>query len=62
MKEFARPIFEDTNHSLAKQVLNIAIIEGNSGNFKNFSNFELIIELTEAFTLANARKYFVTLA
>ena len=62
MKEFARAIFEDTKHSLAKQVLNIAIIEGNSLYFSKISNFELTIELTEAFTLANAREYFDSLA
>ena len=62
MKRFARPIFEDTKHGLAKQVLNIAICEGNAGYFKDNSNFELTIELTEAFTLANAREYFDTLA
>ena len=66
LKEFARPIFEDTSHSLAKQVLNIAVIEkGDSryssiysnveGYFSKYSNFELTIELTGYFTLANAR-------
>ena len=33
MNSFARPIFEDTKHGLAKQVLNIAIIEGNDNYF-----------------------------
>ena len=61
MKKFARPIFEDTKHSLAKQVLNIAIFEENC-DFHNFSNFELNINVTEAFTLANATKYFYSLA
>ena len=76
MKEFARPIFEDNNHSLAKQVLNIAIIEGcvpgeykwrRKGDelfyyFSQNSNFELTIKLTDAFTFANAREYFDSLA
>ena len=55
MKEFARPIFKDTNHSLAKQVLNIAVIEGYSCYFEEYSDFELTIELKSTFTLANAR-------
>ena len=76
MKEFARPIFEDKNHSLAKQVLNIAIIEGcvpgeckweGKGDepfyyFSKTSDFELTIKLTDAFTLTNARQYFDSLA
>ena len=65
MKEFARPIFEDTNHSLAKQILNIAILEKEIGGDEYLCfcpNFELTIYLTEAFTLENARDYFESLA
>ena len=65
MKEFARPIFEDTNHSLAKQILNIAILENeiDGDDYLCFRpNFELTIILTEAFTLENARDYFESLA
>ena len=62
-KEFFRTIFEDTKHSLAKQVLKIAIIEGRPEYFINAAHdFELTIELTKAFTLANAREYFYSLA
>ena len=52
MKIFARTIFEDAKHGLSKQVLNIAICEGNGSAdyFKFRSNFELTIELTKAFT------------
>ena len=68
MKKFVRPIFEDTQHGLAKQVLNIAICEMQGGKgddaFFNFKacGFELTIELTETFTLTNAQEYFDSLA
>ena len=63
MKKFARLIFEDTKQGLAKQVLNIAVCENGAGDsyFKNQSNFELTIELTDNLTLANARAYFYSL-
>ena len=61
MKIFAKPIFQDTKHGLAKQVLNIAITEGMTGYFMHCSNFELTIELTKAFTETNAREYFAPL-
>ena len=61
-KMFARPIFADTTHGLAKQVLNIAICEGYNRYFTRYSNFELTIELREEFTLANAQEYFDFLA
>ena len=62
MKKFARPIFEDTKHGLGKQVLNIVILEKGANFYASHSNFELTIDLTEAFTLANARDYFDSLA
>ena len=62
MKKFARPIFEDTKHGFAKQVLNIVILEKGACFSRLDSNFELTIKLTEAFTLANAREYFDSLA
>ena len=64
MKKFARPVFEDAQFGLANQVLNIAICENQgrkykaSNYFKMASNFELTIELSDLFTLANAREYF----
>ena len=66
MYNSARLIFEDTQHGLAKQVLNIAICEGwnthASVYFKGYSDFELTIELTDAFNLPNAQEYFASLA
>ena len=62
MKRFTRPIFEDTKHERAKQVLNIAICEEFNRYFTYESNFELTIELREEFTLENAREYFDSLA
>ena len=64
MKKFARPVFEDAQFWLANQVLNIAICECQGGKykasnyFKMASNFELTIELSDLFTLANAHDYF----
>ena len=62
MKRFTRPIFEDTKHERAKQVLNIAICEEFNWYFTYDSNFELTIELRKEFTEANAREYFASLA
>jgi hypothetical protein len=67
MNEFARPLFEDTQHGLAKQILNIAMCES-SGNaeaynyFTNAANFELTIRLYNEFTLESAQEYFDSLA
>jgi hypothetical protein len=60
MKKFASHVSQNTKHGLSKQVLNIAICEcENEDNdaflyFKNFANFELLIQLTDAFTFKNA--------
>ena len=62
MKSSTRPIFEDTKHGSAKNVLNIAICEEFNWYFTYDSNFELTIELREEFTLENAREYFDSLA
>lgn len=72
MNDFARPIFADRQHGLAKQVLNIAIVELKGGEvlkvddggsyFCIASNFELTIELSEAFNEENAKIYFKSLA
>jgi hypothetical protein len=53
MNEFARSIFKDPQHGLAKQILNIAICECQGGKyrasnfFKMSSNFELTIQLND---------------
>ena len=67
MKIFARAIFQDPQHGLGKQILNIAICEtkGNVDAYNYFSmssNFELTIRLRNAFNEANAREYFGMLA
>ena len=68
MNEFARSIFKDPKHGLAKQILNIALCECYDNDYEasnyycNASNFELTIMLKDAFTLANARDYFGCLA
>jgi hypothetical protein len=68
MNEFARSIFEDPQHGLAKQILNIALCECYGGNYgasnyyKLASNFELTISFSDAFEEANALGYFGGLA
>lgn len=68
MTKFAKSIFQDTKHGLAKQILNIALCECDSDQddayryFNEKSDFELTAQLTNKFTFENALEYFNCIA